>query len=226
MRKFGRKIKFILFIICIIAILFGLKKGSFNLSNMLDTFEDTAVVRHKVNTTVEQLIEKIFGKPDSDTSSSELVPVSYIRAIDGDTILVILNGVEEKVRMIGVDTPESVHSDETKNTVYGEKASEFTKNYLSGYKTLYLQYDEEKRDQYGRILAYVWLNNDVDTGDKQNVEESMFNAILLKNGYAVDKVYLPNEAYADVFQNICDYAELNNVGLWVDDAYDSVVYGG
>lgn len=224
MRKFGRKIKFILLIICIIAILFGLKKGSFNLSNMLDTFEDTAVVRHKVNTTVEQLVEKVFGKTDTDTSSSDLIPVSYVRAVDGDTILVTLDGVEEKVRMIGIDTPESVHADETKNTVYGEKASEFTKNYLSGYKTLYLQYDEEKRDQYGRILAYVWLNNDVDTDDKQNVEESMFNAILLKNGYALNKKYPPNTAYADMFEEIrCD-AESSKAGLWADNNFTCFIY--
>ncbi len=109
-----------------------------------------------------------------------------LRVVDGDTIVIDYNGIEEKVRMIGIDTPESVHPDAQKNTTEGKTASEYTKMMLEG-KNITLELDVQERDMYGRLLAYVYLNG------------VMFNKTLLENGYAEVSTYPPNVKYVDDF---------------------------
>ena len=82
-----------------------------------------------------------------------------VRVVDGDTIIVDIDGTETRVRLIGVDTPESVHPDDTLNSERGKIASDFTSALLTG-KQVYLEYDKEMTDKYGRTLAYVFLSND------------------------------------------------------------------
>lgn len=137
-----------------------------------------------------------------------------VEVIDGDTFIGDFGGVQEKIRMIGIDTPESVHSDDSKNTIYGEYASQYTKEILQESNKVYIEYDESIYDKYGRTLAYVWL--DKDTSDISN----MLNARLLLDGYAYDKVYQPNDRYADEFEQLRIYAEDNNVGLWKDKGFE------
>lgn len=111
------------------------------------------------------------------------------RVIDGDTIVVNYNGVEETVRLIGVDAPESVHPDKSKNTDAGFAASEFTTVYLSGAQ-VELEFDVQQRDQYGRLLAYVYKDGE------------MFNKKLLMTGHAEIATYPPNVKYVDEFTEI------------------------
>lgn len=130
-------------------------------------------------------------------------PVTYTvkRVVDGDTLKIDYNGKEESVRLIGVDTPESVHPDESKNTEFGKKASEFSKNYLEG-KQISLEFDVQERDKYGRLLAYVYLNG------------IMYNKTLLEEGYAKIATYPPNVKYVDDFTKIQEEARNNKKGLW------------
>ena len=111
------------------------------------------------------------------------------RVIDGDTIVVNYNGVQETVRMIGIDTPESVHPDKSKNTDAGFAASEFTTAHLTGEKVK-LEFDVQQRDQYGRLLAYVYKDGE------------MFNKKLLMTGYAEIATYPPNVKYVNEFTQI------------------------
>ena len=96
-----------------------------------------------------------------------LVPVSYpvedftgdiaykvVRVIDGDTVKIDYNGKATNVRLIGVDTPETVHPNKPVEA-YGKEASNFTKNLLLG-ESVYLRYDVERMDAYGRLLAYLY----------------------------------------------------------------------
>lgn len=101
------------------------------------------------------------------------------RVVDGDTFVIDYEGRETKVRLIGVDTPESVSSDAASNVEWGEKASTFTKDLLDG-KTVYLEFDEEKEDRYGRLLAYAYLK-------KQDGSYTMFNQTLVKEGFHILK---------------------------------------
>jgi len=124
-----------------------------------------------------------------------------IRVVDGDTIVVEYKGNEEKVRLIGVDTPESVHPNEVKNTEEGIKTSNYTKERLNG-KTVELELDVQERDKYGRILAYVYIDGE------------MYNKELLRLGYAKVATYPPNVKYVDYFTKIQEEARENKVGLW------------
>lgn len=138
--------------------------------------------------------------------SGELEAVRLVRVVDGDTIIVEKSGEEIRVRLLCVNCEESVHRDVERNTEKGKEAGEFTKEYLEDYQTLYLQYDEELYDQYDRVLAYVWLTDDVDVESKEDVEQYMFNAILLEEGQAEVVVYEPNHRYADWFYEIQENA--------------------
>lgn len=130
------------------------------------------------------------------------------RVVDGDTIIVDFNGKEERVRLIGVDTPESVHPDATKNVKEGKIASNFTKEKLEG-KEIALEFDVQERDHYGRLLAYVWFNG------------TMFNKTLLKEGYAQIATYPPNVKYVDDFTKIQKEARESNKGLWSNNIFNA-----
>lgn len=158
--------------------------------------------------------------PDSSdsksTASDEIVgcyKVSYV--IDGDTFLIEKDGERVKVRLIGVDTPESVASDEylaktgKENTAEGKQASEFTNEILSG-KSVYLEYDESETDKYGRTLAYVYLDAD---------KTQMLQEILLENGMARCMEIAPNTRYASHFKKLEQVAKDNNVGFWAMDVW-------
>lgn len=131
-----------------------------------------------------------------------LLPATVTRVTDGDTIEVQLaDGRTEKVRLIGVDTPETVHP--TKGVQpYGPEASAFTQERLSGQQVL-LEHDVEERDRYGRLLAYVYLPNG-----------TMFNAVLTDEGYAQIATYPPNVRYVEVFKALQADARAGSRGLW------------
>lgn len=156
------------------------------------------------------------SKTDSTiaTVSSGLEEVDLVRVVDGDTIIINTAGEDISVRLIGVDTPESVNPDKNKNNEYGSMASEYTKELLADVRTLYLQYDVTKTDKYGRMLAYVWLDNNINTLSQSDICDNMLNAILVENGYAYDKAYMPNKEYSDVFAELRETAENSGTGLW------------
>jgi endonuclease YncB( thermonuclease family) len=138
----------------------------------------------------------------------KLTLAKITRVIDGDTIEVILDSKTEKVRFIGVDCPEST----TKLEPYGNEASEFTKKWLTG-KDIFLEFDVQKYDNYGRLLAYVWLSSPKEISE-QEIRNKMFNAILLLEGYAQVMTDPPNVKYVDYFLKFQKEARENNKGLW------------
>lgn len=123
------------------------------------------------------------------------------RVVDGDTIKVMFNGKEEYLRFIGVDTPESVHPDTSKNVAEGIVASEFTTKMLEG-KDIGIEFDVQQRDHYGRLLGYVYYNG------------KMFNEVLLEEGYAKLATYPPNTKYVEEFTKIQEQARDNKKGFW------------
>lgn len=122
--------------------------------------------------------------------------------IDGDTIQVDMNGVEEKIRFIGVDTPET--KDPRKAVqCYGQAASAFTRN-LIGANRVRLQADPENsnRDRYGRLLRYVYLPSG-----------ELVNAEIIKQGYGFAYVYFPFSKLEE-FKAYQKQAEDQKNGLW------------
>lgn len=120
------------------------------------------------------------------------------RVVDGDTF-VLDNG--ERVRLIGVDTPETVKPG-TAPEAYGQEASRYTKQMLEG-KRVRLEWDVSERDRYGRLLAYVYLE-----------DGTFFNEQLLLEGYARVMTVPPNVKYAERFVAAERAAREAGRGLW------------
>jgi len=120
------------------------------------------------------------------------------RVVDGDTIVV--EG-DQKVRLIGVDTPETVKPGHPLEP-YGKEASDFTKQMLEG-KTVSMEMDVNDTDQYDRQLRYVYLE-----------DGTFFNELLIKEGYATVFTSPPDIKHADLFLKAQQYARDNNKGLW------------
>jgi len=132
------------------------------------------------------------------------------RVVDGDTAVITLaTGASEKVRFIGINTPEST----TQHEPYGEEASAYTKRVLSPGRTVYLETDAELRDRYGRLLAYIWLQEPLSSSDAE-VRTNMFNARLLLDGFAEQATYPPNVKYVDLFAVYAREAREADRGLW------------
>ena len=138
---------------------------------------------------------------DIKLKAVNLVKVKVLRVVDGDTFKCMIDGKEQTVRLIGVDTPESVNPKEEKNTVEGKIASEYTKRYLEN-RDVELEYDIQKADKYGRILAYVW------NGD------TLFNFKLIRDGIAKPMTIAPNVKYSKIIKNLEKKAVENNKGFF------------
>ncbi|MED1738152.1 thermonuclease family protein [Bacillus swezeyi] len=159
------------------------------------------------------LASVLFGCQVSNNNSSTLVAsktseqdndrieAPVIRVIDGDTFVANVDGQEEKIRLILVDTPESVHPSKPEEP-YSKEASDFAKKTLSN-QTVQLEMDVEKRDKYGRLLAYVYLR-----------DGSSFNEELLEKGYARLAVFPPNIKYKAEYEQAEDKAKKRQLGIW------------
>jgi micrococcal nuclease len=130
--------------------------------------------------------------------ASATVPVT--RVIDGDTVEVWIDGGYEDVRLIGVDTPETVKPD-TPVQCFGERASHFTKRLLEG-RRVRLAFGVERHDVYGRLLAYVHLGH------------RFVEAMLVRRGLARSLTIPPNDRYAPLFHRLERRAALAGRGLW------------
>ena len=137
-----------------------------------------------------------FGAPQ-EINVEEREKVELVRVVDGDTIIVNDQNEQMRVRLIGINSPESVHEDESKNTQEGRDASAFLKEYLADVAYVWLEFDVEPRDQYERYLAYVWMN-----AEGTDIGEDMLNGIIVKNGYAEARSYEPNVKYQDELEKV------------------------
>lgn len=134
----------------------------------------------------------------------ELVTVG--RVVDGDTIE---TSDGRKVRLIGVNTPEST----TRVEEYGKEASQFTTSELTG-KKIWMQKDVSDTDRYGRLLRIIWVDIPTDDMDENEIREKMFNAHLVLNGYAEPSTYNPDVKYSEYFRKFGREAREANKGLW------------
>ncbi|GAX89112.1 thermonuclease family protein [Effusibacillus lacus] len=133
------------------------------------------------------------------------------KVTDGDTLE--LDGTE-KVRLIGVNTPETVKPG-VSPMPYGKEASEFTKSKLLG-KKVFVEVDIQPKDKYDRTLAYIYLEK---PKTEQDIENVMMNALLLKEGYAQLMTIPPNVKYSDLFVKLQKQAREAKKGLWALDLY-------
>jgi len=140
-----------------------------------------------------------------------LVAATVARVVDGDTFE-LTDG--RKVRLIGVNTPEST----TRHEEYGKEASNYTSSKLTG-KQVWLQKDVSETDRYGRLLRIVWLQIPNDDMNESEIRSKMFNANLVLNGYAEPSTYPPDVKYAEYFRKFAREAREKEVGLWAYGEY-------
>lgn len=161
---------------------------------------------------------KNIHQPFTTQSPSEYstLTATVIRVIDGDTFSCSLdNGLEERVRLLGIDTPESRRNEKVERDslktgasldtliALGKKSSNYTKSLLPKGTQIQLETDVQIRDRYGRLLAYVYLP-----------DGQMLNALLVKEGYAQLMSIPPNVRYQDQFLSLQKEARENQRGLW------------
>lgn len=147
-----------------------------------------------LNTAPSQVAEAALPKTATKVTVNDVV--------DGDTIKVTYKGKAETVRMILIDTPETKDPNKCVQ-LYGPEATAYTKKYLlDKKKTVSIELGVQTRDKYGRILAYVYVN------------ETMFNKLLLQNGYARIAIFPPNTQYLEELQAEENKAKKAKLGIW------------
>jgi micrococcal nuclease len=135
--------------------------------------------------------------------ASEPGAATVARVVDGDTIRVRIEGHDEPVRLVGIDTPESVKPG-TPVQCFALAASARTKALLPEGSEVRLVRDVEERDRYGRLLAYVYRADD----------DLFVNLALVREGYAVALTIPPNVAHADEIVAAARDARESGRGLW------------
>ena len=142
------------------------------------------------------------GERGGPALAGHAVSARVVRVIDGDTIEVSIEGQDEDVRYIGVDTPETHHPTKPVQC-YGRAASAFNAR-LVARERVRLVRDVEERDRFGRLLAYVYRARD-----------GLFvNAELARAGYARPLPIAPDVRYAGRFAGLAQAARQAGRGLW------------
>jgi micrococcal nuclease len=134
---------------------------------------------------------------------SRMLPALVVDHVDGDTVRVRISGDAgslETIRLLGVDTPETVHPSRPVER-FGREASDFTKARLLG-RAVYLAFDWDLRDRYGRLLAYVYTR-----------EGRCFNALLVEEGYGQAYLRFPFQ-FIEEFKALEQEARRAGRGLW------------
>lgn len=151
-----------------------------------------------------------MGEAPGGTDSVERVTVK--RAVDGDT-LELTRDVEgtDTVRLIGLDTPEMATKEAAVPEPYAEEAAAFSAENLEG-KDVYLQFDEDLKDDYGRLLAYVFLEDPSSSSADQ--PDALFNETLLREGYASLFTVEPDVRYEDRFKAAEASAKEEGLRIW------------
>ena len=149
----------------------------------------------------------------SQVRTQEVAVVTKV--VDGDTLKVKFQGLDESVRLIGIDTPESKANKKAKKDAQrsksdvetiismGKEATKFTASLVKPGDTVKIEFDVRPRDKYGRLLGYVYLSNG-----------KMLNEEIVKAGYANVMTYPPNVKYQERFLKAYREARENKKGLW------------
>ncbi|MGM0178341.1 micrococcal nuclease [Enterococcus sp. AZ117] len=159
-------------------------------------------VQKSINNSLEQ-IERSVQHSNLKDNSSERIAVDFVRHVDGDTSVFLVNGKEQKVRYLLIDTPETMKPN-TPVQPFGKEASNRTKTLLSNAKEIQLEFDEtNKTDLYGRLLAYVFA-------DGQLLQEILVGEGLAKIAYVKNK----EAKYLEQLEEKQALAQQQHLGIW------------
>jgi micrococcal nuclease len=155
--------------------------------------------------------DRSVAVPTPNSTPPSLVAANAIvdNVVDGDTIDVIIDGTEERVRLTGIDTPEVDHPafgsrPASAGECFGDEATAFTESLLPVGTPVRLERDVVGRDDYGRLLAYVYRASD---GIFVNYE-------IVRQGYAQPLTIPPNVTFSELMVRAARDAEADDAGLW------------
>lgn len=144
----------------------------------------------------------VFAKTDT---------VSFYKCMDGDTFKVKRNDEIITIRLLAVDTPESVKQNSPVE-YYGPEASDYTCNIISKAKKIELEYDDnsDEKDKYDRYLAWVF------------VDDELLQDKLVSNGYAEVAYLYDNYKYADLLKDHENIAKAKKIGMWNEETVNKI----
>lgn len=155
----------------------------------------------EIKNIAQGFICKITGVPQN-VKEKKYGTFKVRKVVDGDTFVVYDKGRKAKVRILEVDTPESVSPYKNRNCKYGKIASNYTKKQLLG-KNVKLTFDKEREDKYGRKLCYVYQK-----------DGTFYNQKLVKKGYARAMIIKPNILHQKEILKAEKYAKKRHLGVW------------
>ena len=139
----------------------------------------------------------------SGVTTENEVLITIHKVVDGDTVDIDINGNTERVRLIGVNTPETKHPTKPIEC-FGPEASAYLTQLLPKGTHVRIERDIEARDRYGRMLLYLYRNSD----------NLFINLDLISRGYGTPMSIEPNTFHRNDFVYAAALAEASNVGLW------------
>jgi micrococcal nuclease len=143
------------------------------------------------------------GAVDAGPPAAQPANGAVVEVVDGDTLVVRVDGGEERLRLIGIDTPESVATDRP-DECFGQEASDRLAHLLPAGTPVRVERDVEPRDRYDRLLGYVYRSND-----------GLFvNHDMVARGFAEAKSYPPNTTHEPRLEAAEADARRRNAGLW------------
>ncbi|WP_322420356.1 thermonuclease family protein [Jeotgalibacillus haloalkalitolerans] len=171
--------------------------SAFSLTAACDYDRELILLLNEIN----QIIDTV---PEAELSGRE---VQIIRVVDGDTVIVNDQDKEEMIRLLLIDTPESIPPSKEKEYL-GESSSDFAKVALNKGDTVTLEIGNPDRDAYGRLLGYIW------------VDDTNFNQLMIEEGFArVVNISEPNTKYLDEFIRAEEQAKEQKIGIWSVPGY-------
>ena len=142
---------------------------------------------------------------DKTAGEFEIGPIEHatvVYVVDGDTLQVQMASGEKRIRLIGVDAPESVHPDESRNTAAGAEASAYMESLVSPGDAVWLEKDVSETDEYGRLLRYVWTVEPGRSASAEEVAALTLNGRMVADGFAKPSEFPPDTKYAAVWESL------------------------
>ena len=168
-------------------------------------FSNTASKENTVEKDTDYLITPQYAKK---ATGNELVKAEYVSTNDGDTFRLKVNGKEKRVRLLMVDTPE-MNYEENNPMPFAESAKDYTQKLLENASEIEVLSDVgNKTDHYGRLLAYVFI------------DDVLLQELLLREGYAaVRYIDKPNNTMEEQFKELEEIAKSNKINIWEEENY-------
>lgn len=165
-------------------------------------------VEQKAQDFVQELEQDVYEDFFQTISNDQRIPADFVRHVDGDTTVFKIEGKEQKVRFLLIDTPETVKPN-TKVQPFGLEASKRTKELLSTASEITFEYDQgDKKDRYGRALGYIFVDGTL--LQKTLVSESLARVAYVKE---------PNTKYLLELEEEQEKAKNKSVGIWSIPGY-------